>query len=1109
MRTHRKIESAILAMLATTAALLAIAPGASAAGPQWKLMTVTRTQAAEGESVRIQAELNNSGTTALDGATPGHPIVFSGELPPGLQLTQVEPFFFGGGCTETAHSFVCTDESSFVETHTEVGFLLVNLEATVEAGASGSLTAFLEVKGGDPSEPSDSVLNSIEASPAAPTFGIAAFDVQNDADAAGTPFTRAGGHPYDFPTSIDLHTLTRPGPLKGVGVPVEPPKDIVTSLPPGVIANPSAAPKCDQALLANASQAASRPLCPPESQVGTADLTFNFAGVAGAGFYRIPVFNVQAPPGSAARLGLSVFGVTVVLDGAVRNGRDYGVDVAGRNISEGIGLAGITVDAWGAPASPVHDAERACPGENAPSLGGNSCESEAEEVAFLRMPTSCEQEATGLLYTVRADSWFHPGDFVSRSIRSHNAPGYPLPAEPSIFPAGYSGPTEWGAPQGPTDCEDVPFEPSISVQPTTQAADSPTGLEVDLQMPQESLEEPGAIATSDLRDAAVTLPKGMTVNPSSATGLEACTPAQIGLTTPVGDQTPEFSEAAPTCPAGSKIGSVDIETPLLEEHVVGSLYLAQQSQNPFGSLISTYIVARANGILLKLAGSVEPKADGQLVASFAEQPQQPFSKLHLSFFGGPRAALRTPPACGTYSSQATLTPWSGNPPVELTSSFQITGCPNSGFDPKLSTGTQNPLAGSFSPFSLRLTREDGTQEISSLTATLPPGLLGKLKGVAYCPESALAAVKAHEGELATGAAQVAAPSCPASSQIGTVTVGAGAGVTPFYTGLGHLYLAGPYKGAPYSIAAIVPALAGPFDLGTVLVRNPLDLDHESTAIKVSSDPFPSILHGIPLDLRDIRVEVSRPEFTINPTSCDVMAVTSTITSTLGLSASPSDRFQLAGCDRLGFKPKLTLALKGAVHRRAHPVLIADLKGRPGDANIAKAQVKLPPAAFLDNAHIGTVCTRVQFAAGGGGGGQCPATSIYGRASATTPLLNYPVAGPVYLRSNPAHKLPDLVVALKGSYGEAIEVDLAGKTDSVNGALRNTFEAVPDAPVSSFHLELFGGKRGLIEMSSGFCAHPKAAVNLDAQNGRLYDTTPTVKAKCGGTGKKPKHRRHSR
>ena len=590
-------------------------------------------------------------------------------------------------------------------------------------------------------------------------------------------------------------------------------------------------------------------------------------------------------------------------------------------------------------------------------------------------------------------------------------------------------------------------------------------------------------------------------NAAAAGGRQGCTPAQAGVTSPLGSTPIEFDNEPVTCPNASKIGAVEIATPLLSSPLKGDLYLASQEQNPFESLVAIYLVAEGPGVRIKQAAEIELGPEGLVTTKFDQMPQAPFSNIHFELFGGPRAALRTPPTCGTYSTQATLTPWSGTGAVQRQSSFQITECPNSGFNPNLEAGTQNPLAGSTSSLELRVSREDGTEEVSGISATLPEGVLAKLGSVSLCPDATIAGIPTAVG---TGAAEIAAPSCPASSLVGTTTIGAGAGANAFYTHAGRVYFAGPYKGAPYSLVVVTPAVAGPLDLGTVVVRNALRIDPETTRVTAVSDPIPTILHGVPLDLRDLRIEVNRPDYTLNPTSCEPLAFDASLTSATGAVVQRSNPFQAAGCDRLGFRPKLTLALHGPVHRRGHPSLTATYTTRAGDANLARAQVKLPPAAFLDNAHIGDVCTRVQFAADA-----CPTGSIYGHASATSPILGYPLYGNVYLRTNPAHKLPDLVADLRGPSTQPIEVDLAGKTDSVHGALRNTFEFVPDAPVTKFQLQLFGHSKGLIEMSDGFCAHPNASVKLDAQNGRGYDFNPRVKGKCGKGGKHKRRGSHSK
>jgi hypothetical protein len=338
------------------------------------------------------------------------------------------------------------------------------------------------------------------------------------------------------------------------------------------------------------------------------------------------------------------------------------------------------------------------------------------------------------------------------------------------------------------------------------------------------------------------------------------------------------------------------------------------------------------------------------------------------------------------------------------------------------------------------------------------------------------------------------PSCPAASQLGTVSAGAGSGPSPFFV-QGKVYLAGPYKGAPLSIAIITPAVAGPFDLGAVVVRAGLYVDESTAQITVKSDPLPTILQGIPLDVRSVAVQVDRNQFTLNPTNCEEKAITAQLTSLAGAVASLQSHFQVGGCAGLGFKPSLKLSLKGATKRTGHPSLTATVTYPKGGSytNIARAQVTLPHSEFLDQAHIKTICTRVQFAAKA-----CPAASVYGHAKAITPLLDAPLSGPVYLRSS-NHELPDLVADLNGQ----VEVTLVGRVDTgKSGGIRNTFEAVPDAPVSKFVLSMQGGKKGLLVNSADICGKPqRAIVNLTAHNGKTLKMTPVIANSCGAKAKK--------
>jgi hypothetical protein len=509
---------------------------------------------------------------------------------------------------------------------------------------------------------------------------------------------------------------------------------------------------------------------------------------------------------------------------------------------------------------------------------------------------------------------------------------------------------------------------------------------------------------------------------------------------------------------------------------------------------------------VKVAGKIETDPQtGQVTSRFLENPQLPFENLKVNIFGGALGTLRTPAVCGTYQSNSVLTPYSApesGPPAEPHDIFQITGsstpgavCPKSAaavpHAPLLRAGTETPQAGAYSPFALKLVREDGTQEVTGVDTTLPPGLSARLAGVSYCPDGAIEAARSR-----TGAEEKSSPSCPTSSQVGVVVTAAGAGPTPLNV-IGHAYLAGPYKGAPLSLAVITPALAGPVDLGTVVVRVALYVDQETAKIHAVSDTVPRILEGIPLDIRSIALKLDRPAFTVNPTSCEPFSFTGSALDVGGAVDPLSQRFQVGGCNALGFKPRLKLSLSGSTKRTGHPALKAVLTARPGDANIASTQVTLPAAELLDNGHLRNVCTRVQFSAG-----QCPANSVYGRAKAATPLLAQPLEGPVYLGTGYGHRLPDLLVDLNGQ----IHVVLRGRVDSAHGGgLRTTFEVVPDAPVTSFVLEMQGGGKGLIQNSVNLCSEPSlATVLMKGQNGKDSAAENPVKVSCGGKAKKKRH-----
>ena len=812
-----------------------------------------------------------------------------------------------------------------------------------------------------------------------PGFGIVDFS-GGVFDHLGNSYTQAGGHPFSAATRVEF-------PAKALSVPDGAVKDVKVELPPGFVANPAAVPAaCAPDELVRTP--GKNPECPIDSQVGVAHVLMAVQpGLSGELYWPATgVYKMQAPPGSPALLAFNAGpDIAVLLSPLLRSDGDYGITVLSPETNSTGGVTGAEISLWGVPADPSHDEDRGTSG--ASTTGAHCANTTAPECsnpagyqprAFITNPINCS--AGALKTSLIANSWQEPAVFHTASF-DHDTNGNPTAV---------------------TDCEKVPFSPSLSLAPTTDWARTPSGLEVEVRAPTAGLLNPDGIADAPVKKLTVTLPDGVTLNPSSAEGLDACTALQLKAETAT-------SIAGAGCPDPSRLGSVEVHTPLLDEPLGGSVFLAQQDdprtrhsgvENPFDSRYAIYVVAKsaARGIVIKLAGKVEPDPrTGQITTTFDDLPQLPFESFRLRLRDGGRAPLVSPGSCGNYLTEAAFVPWSAEDPDNPDSSEIVQSspqskiakgvgggaCPSGGsppLEPKLIAGTLGNGAGEYSPFNLRLYRQDDEQELRSFSIELPPGLTGRLAGIRYCPDAAIALAQASDR---SGAEELANPSCPEASEIGSTLVGAGVGSVLTYVP-GKVYLAGPYDGAALSIVAVSAAKVGPFDLGTVVIREALRIDPSTAEVVIDptgSDPLPHIIDGVPTHLRDIHVYVDRHEFTLNPTSCDPTAVASTVLgSGLDFGSSSDDqlitiatRFQAANCAALRFKPKLSLALKGKVHRRAHPSLIATLKTKPGEANIARAQVKLPAAAFLDNAHIAGICTRVQFAADA-----CPAGSVYGR-----------------------------------------------------------------------------------------------------------------------------------
>jgi hypothetical protein len=872
----------------------------------------------------------------------------------------------------------------------------------------------------------------------------------------GTLDTQAGSHPYGLSFHFDFKTEAG-GRTEGGE-----PRDLRLDLSPGLFGNPAALPACPRQSFEGPA-----PGCAPSTQVGVFKAIL--PGLKGEAYGAL--YNLVPPPGSAAQLGFSSAGLTALFSAQVDPAKGYAVHVQAPNLP--LEVSSVTATIWGTPADPGHDPERG-------NEGGLS--TDAPLLPFFTLPTSCESSPS---LRVEADSKLAPGLFVGET-------GFML--DKGANPVALSG------------CEAVPFAPKILAAPTSAQAGSAAGLGVKLALPNQGLLNPkeGAVTETEPERMVLTLPQGITANPAAASGLAACTPAQFEAATDV-------SGPGQGCPQSSKIGTLIATTPLLEEAVEGSLYLAAPHDNPFDSLLALYIIARApaRGVLVKQAGevSIDPLS-GQLTTSFDGLPPVPYSGLEVRLREGPRAPLITPQTCGTYTTTALLYPFSDpltatarSAPFTISSGAGGSACASSEAqlpnNPTLSAGTTIPIAGAYSPFLFKISRADGEQRFGAVGATLPGGLVAKLAGIPYCPDAAIAAAAARSGE-GEGAVELAQPSCPAASQVGTVLAGAGAGPTPYYV-TGNAYLAGPYKGAPLSMVTITPAIAGPFDLGVVVVRIGLYVDETSAVVSVKSDPLPQILHGLPLDVRSVAVRMDRQSFVINPTSCEEKAISAQVTSTTGAVAPVQNRFQVGSCRGLDFSPKLSLKLSGGTRRNKHPALKAVLTQPAGQANIAKLSFTLPSTEFVDPNHISNPCTRPQFNAG-----RCPPASVLGKVRAFTPLFDQPLEGPIYFRANGGEReLPDAVADLNGQIHivSVSFLDSLHHKGSEQSRIRTTIAMVPDAPLSKVVIQLNSGKeKGLLVNSQNLCktkVSQRAIIKLTGHNGKAHNSEPLIANSCPG------------
>jgi hypothetical protein len=912
----------------------------------------------------------------------------------------------------------------------------------------------------------------------AQAFGISSFEATVHGEGQ-TIDTQAGSHPVSLEMSVGLQTEGG-GPFSEGDL-----RDLSLEMPPGLIENPTVTPVCQQSdfLTSRESpweESRSGESCPDRTQVGTLTVRSSYGGGEERTF---GLFNLQPPPGAPSELGASPYGAPIVFVPAIRQSEgEYGLTLQARDVPQLTSISGLTLTVWGVPWNLIHNDQRGdCLNELEPSFGWAKCsvgrpsKVENRPRAYLTLPTSCEGP---LGFAATATSWQGGSD---RHAAAAAALG---------------------------ECDSLAFEPHPFGQLSNPRTTSPSGYAFEIAVDDSGVTEPALRSPSAVRKAVVALPEGVTINPSVGAGLGVCTPDRYEAET-------AGSPPGAGCPNESKIGDFEVHTPLVAGPVEGSMFLAAPFRNPFGSLIALYLVAKQpqRGVLVKVAGKVEADpASGRLTATFDRLPQLPYSSLVMHFREGQRSPLATPGTCGPHSTSTDLTAWRDlslsrrtDSAVAIDAGVGGGPCPQGTppFGPQASGGTLNSRAGAYSPFYLHLTRTDAEQEITRYSATLPPGLLGKIAGIPYCPEAAIEAARRR-----SGVEELERPDCPAASKIGHTTAGYGVGSVLTYAP-GNLYLAGPYHGSTFSVVAVDSALVGPFDLGVVIVRSAIHVDPASAQVSIDSagsDPIPHIIDGIPIHLRDVRIYIDRPETTLNPTSCERSALVSALDGSGADFANPADDttasasvpFQAFDCAGLGFRPRLGLRLRGGTRRGRYPALRAELRPRPGDANVASAQVALPRSVFLAQGHIGTICTRVQEAREA-----CPDASIYGWARAFTPLLAEPLEGPVFLRSSD-NPLPDLVASLRGG-GVGIRVDVDGRIDSYKGGLRGTFAGIPDAPVSRFVLTLRGGRHGLLQNAANLCATPQlAAARFVGHANRGVAWHPRVKSRCGSRKRHSHH-----
>lgn len=1049
-------------LLAALLALIGAGPAlAQSAGPHWSIVSQSEpTYFRAGDAAdAYRLVIRNDGALQT---TPGSEVIVTDTLPAGVTATSVSARGEGpNGNGQPDYEMTCPSPPipepvtcTYAEGPERAAVLpgatiVVTITVSVSAKATILGPNVANVTGGG--APSATTEEATPIDTSAVPFGLAFFDVDL-ADEAGDTDTQAASHPYELTASLAYNVSARESKPPEAPLANAAPKDLEVAFPPGLIGNTNAVPQCSQQAFLEGEGLS----CPLDTQVGTVKPFFY--GASHSAVY--PVYNLVPPAGAPAELGFSVAGIghiPLFFHVRIRGNGEYGLTASLNGIPEAGPLQGAILTLWGVPADGDHDLEREGTFGQGRQQDGELCKPRVEFEEEVEMRHSC------------------PSGIAAR-------PFLTLPSSCQAGPSAVASGDSWESPEPEpratlaeaalsalTGCEQLSFTPTLAFAPETTQAGAPSGYTIGVHVPQN--EDPTALATPDLRSAVVRLPAGVVVSPSVANGLQGCSEAQFQLR----------SLTAASCPARSQIGTVKIATPLLSRPLEGQVFLGEPQCAPCtpadaqqGRLVRLFVQAQGSGVTVKLAGSGSiDQSTGQLTVTFDQSPQLPFEQLTLTLDGGANAPLANPSTCGVpLSASSQLTPYSSETPAEPASeAFTVSGCPPPQFQPSFLAGTTNNQAGAFSPLTVTFSRTDDDEDLEDVTVQLPPGLLGMLAKVPLCAE-----------------AQARAGACGPQSEIGSVTVGAGPGADPVFLA-GHVYLTGPYEGAPFGLSIVVPAVAGPFDLGTIDVGARIDVDPRNAALTISSDPLPRQLDGIPLQIQTVNLDIDRAGFIFNPTDCRALGIQGTLQSSDGAVASLSSAFQAANCATLPFKPRLSGLAHAHTGKANGAYLHMRLESASGQANIAGVKIDVPKQLPVRLTTLQHACLAAVLEADPAG---CPAASVVGSVTVITPVLRHALVGPVYLVSHGGASPPGLELVLQG---EGATVDIAGHTTIKHGVISAAFSSLPDVPISTLGLVLGAGPHSLLAANLPARAHGSLcgqslamATAITGQNGAVLKQT---------------------